>query len=453
MYIIKRPSGALSGSNGKQSFMNKIQIVELSSTAGKLVLDTIRVSQQSRAARAQKVVAAVLSDVRKRGDAALFAYTKKFDTVTLTSKTVRLSASYVRARARRAPADFRRSCVEAAMRIRAYHEKQKSCVFSMRTAEGILSQIVRPVRRAGVYVPGGHALYPSSVLMNVIPAQVAGVKEIAVATPPRGELDPGIAFALDLLGVAEVYRMGGAQAIAAFAYGTHSVSAVDKIVGPGNLYVALAKKAVYGTVDIDAVAGPSEVIVLADKTANPSWVALDLLAQAEHGSGDETAFCVTEDSHFAEQLKVAIEAEIARSPVHTVFEKLGAHSICIFLGRSRAASIDFVNACAPEHLEIITATCKRDLESVNNAGAIFLGPYSPVAMGDYFAGTNHVLPTGGAARFASGLGVESFVKRMSVAEVSRAGLHRSAPHVSVLARAEGFVHHALSVERRASESK
>ncbi len=429
--------------------MKPIPIINLSSSSGKRMLRRISESRQAREGRAQEVVAKILADVQRRGDSALFAYSRKFDGTLVSGRTIRVSRAYIRARARLAPAAFRRSCAEAAKHIRAYHERQKPCVFSMRTAEGELSQIVRPVRRAGVYVPGGHTLYPSSVLMNVIPAQIAGVSEIAVATPPRGELDPGIAFALDLLGAYEVYRMGGAQAVAAFAYGTKSVPAVDKIVGPGNLYVALAKKAVYGTVDIDAVAGPSEVIILADKSANPAWVALDLLAQAEHGSGDETAFCVTEDAAFARRVQAAVAAEIRRSPVRTVFEKLGPFSLCICLGRSRTQSIDFVNQCAPEHLEIMTATCKQDLALVRNAGAIFLGPYSPVALGDYFAGTNHVLPTGGAARFASGLGVESFVKRMSVACINKEGLRSAAGHVSVLARAEEFVHHARSVERRA----
>jgi histidinol dehydrogenase len=243
--------------------------------------------------------------------------------------------------------------------------------------------------------------------------------------------------------------MGGAQAIAAFAYGTESVKKVDKIVGPGNLYVALAKKAVFGAVDIDSIAGPSEVIILADASARPEWVALDLLAQAEHGSGDETAICVTEDGQFAKRLQKAVDMEVWQSPVKDVFKKLRLDALCICVTKSRNQSIDFINECAPEHLEIMTKSSKKDLALVTNAGAVFLGPYSPVAMGDYFVGTNHVLPTGGTARFASPLGVESFVKRMSVAEISKQGLQRSAAHVAVLARMEKFVHHALSVERRA----
>jgi histidinol dehydrogenase len=429
--------------------MKKIPIITLSSGRGQTALVTIRAGQQLRMSAARPIVEKVLADVVKKGDAALFHYTKKFDHVSLTKKNVRLSPSYITDRAALAPAAFKRSCKEAAQRIRAYHEHQKTAVFTLKTAEGRLSQIVRPIRRAGVYVPGGHTLYPSSVLMNVIPAQIAGVDEIAMATPPRGELDPAIAYALRLLRITEVYRMGGAQAIAAFAFGTQSVVAVDKIVGPGNQYVALAKKGVYGTVDIDSIAGPSEVIILADGSANPEWVALDMLAQAEHGSGDETAMLVTEDGRFAERVQECVAREIAKSPVKQVFSGLRSDAFCIFVSPNRKQSIDFVNACAPEHLEIITKTAEKDLVSVRNAGAVFLGPYSPVAMGDYFAGTNHVLPTGGAARFASGLGVESFVKRMSVARISRNGLVKSAPHVSALARTEKFVHHALSVERRA----
>jgi histidinol dehydrogenase len=285
--------------------------------------------------------------------------------------------------------------------------------------------------------------------MDVIPAQIAGVREIAVVTPPRGELDPRIAFALHMLHVKEVYQVGGAQAIAALAYGTLSIPAVDKIVGPGNLYVALAKKMVYGTVDIDAVAGPSEVVILADSSANPNWIALDLLAQAEHGSGNESALCVTEDAALAEAVRAEVLREIEASPVRAVFEKLSPNSIAVCVAFNRDESIRFVNDCAPEHLQIITRTVKKDLKKIENAGAIFCGQYTPVALGDYYIGTNHVLPTGGAARYASPLGVESFLKRMSVATITATGLKKCAAQVSLLARAEKFIHHALSVERRA----
>ena len=241
------------------------------------------------------------------------------------------------------------------------------------------------------------------------------------------------------------------QAIAALAYGTESVRSVDKIVGPGNLYVAIAKKMVYGAVDIDTIAGPSEVIVLADETAKPEWVALDLLAQAEHGSGNESALCVTESHDLAEKIRTCCMTEILHSPIRDVFEKLSANSICICLAKTRDESIRFINECAPEHLQIITKTMREDVRKIVNASAIFCGPYSPVALGDYYIGTNHVLPTGGAARYASPLGVESFLKRMSVAEISASGLKRCAGKVSTLARSENFIHHALSVERRAEQ--
>ncbi len=427
----------------------KIPIITLSSAHGKRVLSSIRTAASDRNASALSNVANILCDVKTNGDKALFKYSKQFDGATVTKNTLRLKSDYIGKRAALAEKAFTASCKEAAKRIRAFHEKQLSKSFTIKTPEGKLSQLIRPLQRVGVYVPGGYTAYPSTVLMDVIPAQIAGVAEIAVATPPRGELHPAIAFALEMLGVQEVYRMGGPQAIAAFAYGTASVKKVDKIVGPGNLYVALAKKAVYGTVDIDSVAGPSEVIVLADASANPQWVALDMLAQAEHGSGDETAICVTEDMEFAKRLQHAVSLEVAASPVKDVFKKLRLDALCICIAKDRKQSIDFVNECGPEHLEIITATYAKDLDSVKNAGAVFLGPYSPVAMGDYFIGTNHVLPTGGAARYASPLGVESFVKRMSVAEISKAGCKKAAAHVSVLARTEKFVHHALSAEKRA----
>jgi len=428
---------------------NSIPIIRLSTPEGKRLLADTRRLREGRDGDAQRTVESIIADVRKNGDKALFAYTKKFDKVSLSASTIRIPEETIREQAKKAPKAFALALNEAAKRIRAYHKNQKARSFSIKTAEGALSQIIRPLSRVGVYVPGGHTMYPSSILMGVIPAQIAGVGEIAIATPPRGELDPKIAFALGLLKVREAYQLGGVQAIAAFAYGTESVKAVDKIVGPGNLYVALAKKAVYGAVDIDAVAGPSEVVILADETANPEWVALDLLAQAEHGSGNESAHCVTESAGLADKIRTCCLEEISRSPVRGVFEKLSANAICICLAGSRAESIQFVNYCAPEHLQIITKTARKDLEKIKNASAIFLGAYSPVALGDYYIGTNHVLPTGGAARFASPLGVESFVKRMSVTEISKAGLVRCAGNVSTLARAENFVHHALSVERRA----
>jgi histidinol dehydrogenase len=430
-----------------------IPVIDFSTLASKTYLSKILSLRQQRDATIAARVSEILDAIRKTGDKALFAYTKKFDGVAVTAKNVRITQSEIARLAKQVPLPLQKAIIEAAKRIRAYHSHQKGTAYSITTAEGTLRQIVRPLNRVAVYIPGGHTVYPSSVLMNVIPAQIAGVAEIVALTPPRNGLDPAIAFALKLCNVTEVYRIGGAQSIGAAAYGTKSIRPVDKIVGPGNAWVATAKRLVYGTVDIDAVAGPSEVAILADASAEPSWVALDLLAQAEHGSGDEVAVCVTENRTLAMNIARAVATEISRSPVRETLARLPRHAITVFHTASRADSIAIINMLAPEHLEIMTRTAAADLKRVKNAAAIFLGPFSPVALGDYFIGTNHVLPTGGAARFASPLGVESFLKRMSVATVTMRGLDKAAPHVSVFARAEKFVHHALSVERRAAACK
>jgi histidinol dehydrogenase len=426
----------------------EIPVIRFGSAAGNKVLKKMQASRQHRDGEVTARVAAILDAVKKEGNRALFRYMELFDNVKLTSRTVRVEKGQIDAAASRVSPELKQAIKEASVRIEAYHRKQVRTGFTMKTAEGVLSQLVRPLRRVGLYIPGGYTVYPSSVLMDAIPARVAGVPSIVAITPPRSELDPGIAFALKLCRISEVYRIGGAQGIAALAYGTRTIPAVDKIVGPGNAFVATAKRLVNGIVDIDSVAGPSEVVILADKTTPPEWVALDLLAQAEHGSGDEFAACITEDAAYGAAVAEAVCFERLQSPVRSVLEKLPRHAIVVIVTGSRRESIDVVNSIAPEHLQIMTKTAKRDLDGIVNAAAIFVGRYTPVALGDYFAGTNHVLPTGGAARFSSPLGVDSFVKRISVAEVSPAGLDRASPFVSVFARAEGFVHHALSVERR-----
>jgi histidinol dehydrogenase len=435
----------------QDSFNMKINIpiIKISGSQGKKLLIEMKNARNKQSESAVATVEKILSDIRKNGDKALFEYTKKFDGCRITASSIRLSGEEIDLQAAKTPQEFRYAIVEAVERIYAYHRNQMSASFSIKTTEGKLTQIIRPLSRVGVYVPGGYTSYPSSVLMDVIPAKIAGVEEIVVVTPPKGELDPKVAFALKFLDIKEAYRIGGAQAVAALAYGTESIEPVDKIVGPGNMFVALAKKAVYGTVDIDTVAGPSEVVVLADAKANPEWTALDLLAQAEHGSGAERALCVTESNEFVEKVRKSLKHEIEKSPVKSVFEKLHPYSICLCLAKNRDESIAFVNMVAPEHLQIMTETYKKDVQKIKNASAIFCGRYTPVALGDYYIGTNHVLPTGGAARFASPLGVESFVKRMSIAEITDAGIKKCAKKVSILARSENFVHHAMSVERRA----
>ncbi|MBN2036550.1 MAG: histidinol dehydrogenase [Chitinispirillaceae bacterium] len=427
---------------------NPVAIIDYTTVRGKRLFERILSNRQKRDAAVAHAVGKIIRAVQRQGDTALFAYTRRFDKMRLSARTVRITQSEIERQARKTPRALQKTMREAAKRIRAFHMRQRPAGFSMKTGEGTLAQLVRPLERVAVYVPGGHTVYPSSVLMNVIPAQVAGVHEIVAVTPPRGALDPGIAFALSLCAVREVYRIGGSHAIAALAFGTQSIRRVDKIVGPGNAYVAAAKRQVYGAVDIDAIAGPSEVVIIADDSVSPRWVALDLLAQAEHGSGDEFALCVTEDAAFAREIALQTATEMKQSPVGKTLERLPDDAIAVVRTESRNDSIAIVNAVAPEHLQIMTGTARQDLKKVRNAAAVFIGPHTPVALGDYFIGTNHVLPTGGAARFASPLGVESFMKRISVAEVQKGGLRKAAPYVSIFARAEHFIHHAMSVEQR-----
>ncbi|NLP01064.1 MAG: histidinol dehydrogenase [Fibrobacter sp.] len=426
----------------------KIPILNYPAPAGKKLLHRIKTSQQKRDNQISSKVESIIDEVRKRGDKALIEFTRTFDRIPFSASKLRLSEKELQSRAKLAAPELRKAIEEAAKRIEVYHRKQLRQGFSIKTAEGCLTQLIRPLSRVGVYIPGGHTVYPSSVLMNVIPARVAGVKEIVAVTPPRDDLDPGVAYALQLLDVKEIYRVGGAQAIAALAYGTKTIRPVDKITGPGNAWVATAKRLVYGTVDIDSIAGPSEVAILADRSANPEWVALDLLSQAEHGSGDEIAVCVCESKVLASRIASALTKEITSSPVRDTFLSLSEEAISIFVTPSRKESIALINEIAPEHLQIMTKDSRKDLQKITNAAAIFLGSYTPVALGDYFVGTNHVLPTGGAARFSSPLGVDSFLKSMSVAEITPEGLASAAKHVSVFARSEKFIHHALSVERR-----
>jgi histidinol dehydrogenase len=426
----------------------KIPVIELSSTKGKKYLLSLKKARQSRNGEIAERVKNILLAIQNDGDKALFDFIKQFDKANLTPKTFRVSKEELSKQAKKVDSRLKSTIIESAKRIEAFHKEQVRTGFTLKTQEGTLRQLIRPLERVALYIPGGHTVYPSTVLMNAIPAQIAGVKEIVVVTPPRGELDPGIAFALQYLGITEIYKMGGAQAIGSLAYGTKSVKPVDKIVGPGNAYVASAKQQVYGVVDIDSIAGPSDVAILADASVDPSWVALDLLAQAEHGTGDEVSICITDDPVLAEKIAEATIREIAESPAMETILRLPEGSISILVGKDKDDTIAAVNEIAPEHLQIMTKTYKKDLEKITNASAIFLGKFSPVALGDYFIGTNHVLPTGGAARFSSPLGVESFQKRVSVAEITAEGLDQASPFVSVFARAEGFVHHALSVERR-----
>ncbi len=397
-------------------------------------------------------VAEVVAAVRREGDAALLRYTETFDKVALTPDRLRVTAEEIEAAYGQVEPAFLASLRQAAANIRAFHEKQKRHSWVDVSPDGtMLGMAIRPLRRVGLYVPGGKAAYPSSVLMNAIPAQVAGVPEIAMVTPPatggREGINPYILVAAAEAGVTEIYRVGGAQAVAALAFGTASIPAVDKICGPGNIYVALAKRAVFGAVDIDSIAGPSEIAVLADDSADPRYVAADMLSQAEH---DEMASAVLVTP--SEKLARAVEAELRRQaaalPRREIAEKSLEQYGAILIVGDLAEGVEVVNRLAPEHLEVMTEDPLELLGRIESAGAIFLGPYSPEPVGDYYAGPNHILPTNGTARFSSPLNVDDFLKKSSLIRYSKEALLRDAPGIAVLARHEGLEGHARAVEIR-----
>lgn len=399
-------------------------------------------------ARALKIV----EDVKAEGDAALLRYTEQFDGVKLGADNLRVTREEIEAAYGEVDEAFLTAIREAAVNIRNFHEKQKRNSWMDLSPDGtMLGQIMRPLKRVGVYVPGGKAAYPSSVLMNVIPAQVAGVPEIVMVTPPAtggtAGIDPYILVAAAEAGVRELYRVGGAQAIAALAYGTASIAPVDKITGPGNIYVALAKRAVFGAVDIDSIAGPSEIVVLADDTADASYVAADLLSQAEH---DEmaSAVLVTPSAALAETVAAEVERQLATLPradiARASIDSYGA----VLLVDSIEEGISVVNQLAPEHLEVLTADPMKLLGHIENAGAIFLGPYSSEPVGDYFAGPNHIIPTNGTARFSSPVNVDDFMKKSSLIYYSKEALMANGDKIMTLARHEGLEGHARAIEKR-----
>ncbi len=394
-------------------------------------------------------VAAIIGDVRKRGDAALIDYTNRFDGLALTAQTLRIDPDDIARAAKQVRAAERAALERAAERIRVFHERQLPKGDRFTDESGAeLGYRWTALSSVGLYVPGGKAAYPSSVLMNAVPAQVAGVKRLAMVVPtPRGELNGLVLAAAQIAGITEVYRVGGAQAVAALAYGTATIPLVDKIVGPGNAYVAAAKRQVFGAVGIDMVAGPSEILVLADKDNNPDWIAADLLSQAEH---DETAqsILITDDAAFADAVRAAVERTLATLPRVKIagasWEQYGA----IIIVRSLEEGATLVDRIAPEHLEIATENPDELADKVTHAGAIFLGRMTPEAIGDYVAGPSHVLPTARAARYASGLSVLDFVKRTSLVRYDARSLAALGPTAAILADAEGLGAHALSVRVR-----
>jgi histidinol dehydrogenase len=397
-----------------------------------------------------RAAAAIVRAVRRGGDAALVRVTERLDGVRLTPQRLRVPPREIEALARRAAPSVVEALQAMARRIEAFHRRQVGPGFRLALADGsVLEELVRPIASAGLYVPGGAGAYPSSVLMNAIPARVAGVRRLVVVTPPRTlERNPAVAAAILVAGVEqEVFRVGGAQAVSALAHGTRTIRAVDKIVGPGNAYVAAAKRLVRGQVEIDGEAGPSEVAILADETADAGWVAADLLAQAEHGSGDETVVLVTTSRELGAEAARLVADGVASVANAAKARRALARNAAVVLVKDVDEGVAAVNALAPEHVEVLTRGASRVARGIVG-GAVFVGPWAPVAVGDYGVGPNHVLPTGGAARFASPLSVRDFQRRQSVVTMTRRALARVAEGVVRVAAAEGFRGHAQSVLTR-----
>lgn len=409
---------------------------------------------ESGTARVEETVRTILREVKKKGDHALLAYTTKFDRVRLAPETLAITKAEMNAALAGLTKAERGALQVAARRITAFHRKQRQQSWFYRDQLGVtLGQRITPLERVGVYVPGGKAAYPSSVLMNVIPAKVAGVKEVVIVSPPSPRGDhPGILAAACLAGADAFFRVGGAQAIAALAYGTQTVPRVDKIVGPGNIFVATAKRLVFGQVDIDMVAGPSEVLVIADESASPTYVAADMLSQAEH---DELAapLCLTASEPVATAVAHALAEQLPSLKRYEIAAASLRHYGAVILARDRKEIVELANAIAPEHLELAVKNPRSWLKDIRYTGAIFLGHLSTEPFGDYIAGPNHVLPTGGTARFSSPLGVYDFLKRTSIIQASPRALAMLGPQVVCLAEMEGLEAHARAVQYRLSGGK
>jgi histidinol dehydrogenase len=400
-----------------------------------------------RAGEIEKRVEEIITAVQRRGDRALVQYTKRFDHVSLTATTMEVTPAEIKQAMGKVSRKDLSVLKLSAKRIAAFHRRQLLRSWSYRDPLGMrLGQMITPLERVGVYVPGGKAMYPSTVLMNVIPAKVAGVGEV-IMTSPIGKDGTIILAAAHIAGVDRIFRVGGAQAIAALAFGTETIPQVDKIVGPGNIFVATAKRMVFGEVNIDSIAGPSEILLLADDSADPAYVAADMLSQAEH---DElaAALCVTTSMATARKIQTALEAQLRGTQRQKIslqsLKKYGA----IIVARSEKEMIELANAIAPEHIELLVKQPAKMARQICNAGAMFLGPYSPPPLGDYMAGPNHVLPTGGSARFFSPLGTYDFLKRTTVIHAEKRGLKKLAAKITHLARLEGLDDHARSVEAR-----
>ena len=396
-----------------------------------------------------RAVSSIIDDVRERGDEALIDYTTRFDNVTLEASQLRIDEATLSASADKVDSRVLAALREAIKNVTTFHEKQVERSWEISPAGGVrLGQIISPLERVGLYVPGGTAAYPSSVVMNVVPAQVAGVERIVVATPPRTLSEsPAVAAALRELNVTEIYAVGGAQAIAALAYGTETMPRVDKITGPGNKYVAAAKKLVFGVVGIDAIAGPSEVVIIADDTARADFIAADLLAQAEHGD-DASSVLITNNQTLAAEVAHEVQQQVESLPRRDIASASLKSFGAIVVVNNLDDAGEIANRIAPEHLQLITGDDDRAAARIRHAGAIFFGQHTPEAVGDYMAGPNHVLPTGRTARFSSALGVYDFVKRTSVLRYSPEAFAKVSDSIAVLAECEGLAAHARSATIR-----
>lgn len=432
-----------------------MRIVKLDESSKKNILADLLKRDPNQYGTYADTVQTVIDTVKRDRDKAVFAYTKEFDHVEINASNIRVTEQEIEEAIKEVKPELLEVMKKSLKNIQEFHEKQRQYSwFDSKPNGTILGQKVTALESAGVYVPGGKAAYPSSVLMNIIPAKVAGVDRIVMVTPPGkdGKVNPVTLTAARLAGVAEVYKVGGAQAIAALAFGTESIPRVDKIVGPGNIFVALAKKAVYGHVSIDSIAGPSEILVLADESANPRFVAADLLSQAEH---DELASSILVTTSMELAVKVSEEAErftsqLSRSEI--IRKSLDQYGYILVVDSMKEA-IETVNEIAPEHLEIVTKNPFEDMTKIRHAGAIFIGEYSSEPLGDYFAGPNHVLPTNGTARFFSALSVDDFIKKSSIVYYSKEALHEVRQDVEAFANAEYLTAHANSVKVRFEEEE
>ncbi len=432
-----------------------MNIIALNEQNKALLRETLKKRSTSGFRDIEDKVDSIIADVRENGDAALFKYSAQFDHFDLNIDNIRISEEEMEDALSSVEPEFIKVLQKAADNIRDFHVKQlRETWISMKPDGSVLGQRFTPLEIAGVYVPGGKAAYPSSVLMNIIPAKVAGVERIVMLTPPGkdGKVSMETLAAAKIAGVDEAYRVGGAQAIAAMAYGTESIPKVHKICGPGNIFVAMAKKAVYGAVSIDSVAGPSEIMVLADESANARFVAADLLSQAEH---DEMAssILVTTSKQLAEDVKKEIEGFVPKLERHEIIQKSLDNFGFIFVADDMDTAINAVNDIASEHLEIVTKNPYETMTRVKNAGAIFLGPYSSEPLGDYFAGPNHILPTNGTAKFFSPLSVDDFIKRTSIIAYSKDALERDHEDIIYFANKEGLTAHANSIAVRFEENE